>query len=207
MNLTKETWPADMNPMENMTVIIKEEEDIEWDAIQLEEESLSIKDEDYEVESVIIKEEPEEMPFSIDMEKHEVIYSVNEGDLHSESVRVELPAQAFNKRLRARSKEIPVEIRKQVVATYQSGKGYKATSKALGLHRTTVRAIISKWKKLGTVVNLPRSGRPSKISTSVQHKFIQEVTNSKELQPSLASAKDNVHDSIINNRQDKSGLH
>ncbi|KAK3517677.1 hypothetical protein QTP70_015695, partial [Hemibagrus guttatus] len=45
---------------------------------------------------------------------------------------------------------------------YQSGKGYKAISKALGLPRTTVRAIIYKWQKHGTVENLPRSDRPTK---------------------------------------------
>uniref|UniRef100_A0A673MLL3 adenylate cyclase n=1 Tax=Sinocyclocheilus rhinocerous TaxID=307959 RepID=A0A673MLL3_9TELE len=44
------------------------------------------------------------------------------------------------------------------------GKGYEAISKALGLQRTTIRAIIHKWRKLGTVANLPRSGRPTKIT-------------------------------------------
>ncbi|KAK3511678.1 hypothetical protein QTP70_014554 [Hemibagrus guttatus] len=77
---------------------------------------------------------------------------------------------------------------------YQSGKGYKAISKALGLPRTTVRAIIYKWRKHGTVENLPRSGRPTKITPRVQRQLIQEVTKdptttSKELQASLASVK------------------
>ncbi|KAK3536010.1 hypothetical protein QTP70_024510, partial [Hemibagrus guttatus] len=49
---------------------------------------------------------------------------------------------------------------------YQSGKGYKAISKTLGLPQTTVRAIIYKWRKRGTVENLPRSGRPTKITPS-----------------------------------------
>ncbi|KAK3566785.1 hypothetical protein QTP86_004517 [Hemibagrus guttatus] len=76
---------------------------------------------------------------------------------------------------------------------YQSGKGYKAISKALGLPRTTVRAIIYKWRKHGTV-NLPRSGRPTKITPRAQRQLIQEVTKdptttSKELQASLASVK------------------
>ncbi|KAK3554834.1 hypothetical protein QTP86_000762 [Hemibagrus guttatus] len=70
---------------------------------------------------------------------------------------------------------------------YQSGKGYKAISKALGLPRTTVRAIIYKWRKHGTVENLPRSGRPTKITPRAQRQLIQEVTKdptttSKELQ-------------------------
>ncbi|KAK3506491.1 hypothetical protein QTP70_002290, partial [Hemibagrus guttatus] len=80
---------------------------------------------------------------------------------------------------------------------YQSGKGYKAISKALGLPRTTVRAIIYKSRKHGTVENLPRSGRPTKITPRAQRQFVQEVTKdptttSKELQASLASVKKEV---------------
>ncbi|KAK3541623.1 hypothetical protein QTP86_033060 [Hemibagrus guttatus] len=103
-------------------------------------------------------------------------------------------------------------MRKKVIEIYQSGKGYKAISKALGLPRTTVRAIIYKWRKHGTVENLPRSGRPTKITPRAQQQLIQEVTKdptttSKELQASLASVKVSVHDSTIRNRLDKNGLH
>ncbi len=73
-----------------------------------------------------------------------------------------------------RSKEIQEQMRKKVIEIYQSGKGYKAISKALGLQRTTVRAIIHKWRKHGTVVNLPRSGRPTKITPRAQRRLIQE---------------------------------
>ncbi len=90
-----------------------------------------------------------------------------------------------------RSKEIQEQMRNKLVDMYQSGKGYKAISKALGLQRTTVRAIIHKWRKFGTV-NLPRNGRPTKITPRAQRRLIQEVikeprTTSKELQASLAS--------------------
>ncbi|KAK1793165.1 hypothetical protein P4O66_011567, partial [Electrophorus voltai] len=93
----------------------------------------------------------------------------------------------------------------------QSGKGYKAISKALGLHRTTMRAIIHKWGKHGTVVNLPRSAWLTKITPRVQRRLIQEITKdpittSKELQASLASVKVSVHDSAIK-RLGKNGLH
>ncbi len=76
--------------------------------------------------------------------------------------------------------------RNKIVDMYQSGKGYKAIYKALGLQRTTVRAIIYKWRKLVTVVNLPRSGWPTKIIPRAQRRLIQEVikeprTTSKEL--------------------------
>ncbi len=67
-----------------------------------------------------------------------------------------------------RSKEIQEQMRNKIVDMYQSGKGYKAISKALGLQRTMVRAIIHKLRKLGTVVNLPRSGWPTKITPRAQ---------------------------------------
>ncbi len=43
-----------------------------------------------------------------------------------------------------RSKEIQEQMINKIVDMYQSGKGYKAISKALGLQRITVRAIIHK---------------------------------------------------------------
>ncbi|KAK3565322.1 hypothetical protein QTP86_005497 [Hemibagrus guttatus] len=84
-------------------------------------------------------------------------------------------------------------MRKKVIEIYQSGKGYKAISKAVGLPQTTVRAILQ-WRKHGTVENLPRSGWPTKITPRAQRQLIQEVTKdptttSKELQASLASVK------------------
>ncbi|KAK3567758.1 hypothetical protein QTP86_025341 [Hemibagrus guttatus] len=105
---------------------------------------------------------------------------------------------------------LQLEVTKLLV--YQSGKGYKAISKALELPRTTVRAIIYKWRKHGTVENLPRSGQLTKITPRAQRQLIQEVTKdptttSKELQASLASVKVSVHDSTIRKRLGKNGLH
>ncbi|XP_038821811.1 low density lipoprotein receptor adapter protein 1-like isoform X3 [Salvelinus namaycush] len=93
-----------------------------------------------------------------------------------------------------RSNEIQEQMRNKVIDIYPSGKGYKAISKALGLQRTTVRDITHKWRTFGTVVNLPRSGRPTNITPRAQRRLIQEVTKeptttSKELQASLASDK------------------
>ena len=99
-------------------------------------------------------------------------------------------------------------MRNKVIDIYQSGKGYKAISKALGLQPTTVRAIIYKWRKLGTVVNLPRSGRPTKIPPRAHQQIIQEPRlTSKELQASLASVKVSVHDSTIRKRLGRNGIH
>ncbi len=94
------------------------------------------------------------------------------------------------------SKEIQEQMRNKIVDMYQSGKGYKTISKALGL------------KGFVTVVNLPRSGWPTKITLRAQQQLIQEIikeprTTSKELQASLASIKVSVHDSTIRKRLGK----
>ena len=110
------------------------------------------------------------------------------------------------------SKEIQEQMRNKVSEIYQSGKGYKDISKALGLQWTTVRAIVHKWRKLGTVVNPPRCGRPTKMTPREQPRLIQEVTEeprrtSKELQASLASVKLSVHDSTIRQTLGNNGIH
>ncbi len=61
-------------------------------------------------------------------------------------------------------------------------------------------------------MNLPRSGRPTKITPRAQWRLIQEVikeprTTSKELQASLASIKVSVHESTIRKRLGKNGIH
>ncbi len=106
-----------------------------------------------------------------------------------------------------RSKEIQEQMRNKISDMYQSGKGYKAISKALGL-----RAIIYKLRKLGTVVNLLRSGWPTKITPRAKWRLIQEVikelrTTSKELQASLASIKVSVHESTIRKKLGKNSIH
>ncbi len=110
------------------------------------------------------------------------------------------------------SKEIQEQMRKTKWLANQSGKSYKAISKVLGLQWTTVRGIINKWRKLRTVVNLPRSGWPTIITPRAQWRLIQEVikeprTTSKELHASLASIKVSVHDSTIRKRQGKNSIH
>lgn len=43
----------------------------------------------------------------------------------------------------------------------QAEKDYKTTKLEFGLHRSTVRQILSKWRKFKTIVNLPSSGQPT----------------------------------------------
>lgn len=63
-----------------------------------------------------------------------------------------------------RTKELSGELRKRIVDAHEAGKGYKIISKEYGLHRSTVRQIVYKWRIFKTTVTLPRSGRPTKIT-------------------------------------------
>ena len=112
----------------------------------------------------------------------------------------------------ARSKEIPRELRKQGVDAHQAGKGYKTISKHFGLHQSTVRQIIYKWRKFSTIVTLPRSGRPAKITPRARRIIFQEVTKnprviSQGLQAPLALANVSVNESTIRQTLNKHGVH
>ncbi|XP_028678972.1 oocyte zinc finger protein XlCOF20-like [Erpetoichthys calabaricus] len=107
---------CDTNTMEIMTVTIKEE-DCEWESDHSEQESLSIKHEDYEQGTVDIKEEAEETSVSIEKPKH------NNVKLRSESLKCD----------KMRTEDIS-SVRSQVdqpSPSNQSGKTLISGSKAL----------------------------------------------------------------------------
>lgn len=107
-------------------------------------------------------------------------------------------------------REFPEDLRGKKTSFWMSISLEKVTkpaiSKALRLLWTTIRAILSKWRKIGRVVNIPRNGCPSKISPRARCKIIQ-IKTSKELQASHASAKVSVHDSTIIKTWGKNGTH
>ncbi|KAK3536669.1 hypothetical protein QTP86_017600, partial [Hemibagrus guttatus] len=64
----------------------------------------------------------------------------------------------------AKTKELSKDTRNKIVDLHQAGKTESAIGKQLGVKKTTVGAIIRKWKTYKTTDNLPRSGAPRKIS-------------------------------------------
>ena len=47
---------------------------------------------------------------------------------------------------------------------YRSGLGYKKRSETLNIPWSSIKSIIKKWKEYGTTTNLPREGRPPKLT-------------------------------------------
>ncbi|KAK3538624.1 hypothetical protein QTP86_008836 [Hemibagrus guttatus] len=64
----------------------------------------------------------------------------------------------------AKTKELSKDTRNKIVDLHQAGKTEFAIGKQLGVKKSTVGAIIRKWKTYKTTDNLPRSGAPHKIS-------------------------------------------
>ncbi len=64
----------------------------------------------------------------------------------------------------AKIKELSKDTRNKIVDLHQAGKTESAIGKQLGVKKSTVGAIIRKWKTYKTTENLPRSGTPRKIS-------------------------------------------
>ncbi|CAJ0959278.1 unnamed protein product [Ranitomeya imitator] len=62
-----------------------------------------------------------------------------------------------------KTKELSKDTRNKIVALHQAGKTASAIANQLGVKKSTVGAIIRKWKTYKTTDNLPRSGAPRKI--------------------------------------------
>lgn len=72
-------------------------------------------------------------------------------------------------------------------------KGLKSNFSGFGAQATVVTAIIHKWRELGTVVNLPRSGCPAKFTTR-STATTQGTTEPRTSSPGLsAPAEVSVH--------------
>ncbi|KAI4872430.1 hypothetical protein NFI96_010140 [Prochilodus magdalenae] len=77
----------------------------------------------------------------------------------------------------AKTKEPSKDTRDKTVDLHKAGKGYGAIAKQLGEQRSTVGAIIRKWKKLNMTVNLPLTGAPRKISPRGVSMILRKVRN------------------------------
>ncbi|CAJ0921461.1 unnamed protein product [Ranitomeya imitator] len=62
-----------------------------------------------------------------------------------------------------KTKELSKDTRNKIVALHQAGKTESAIANQLGVKKSTVGAMIRKWKTYKTTDNLPRSGAPRKI--------------------------------------------
>lgn len=75
-----------------------------------------------------------------------------------------------------KTKKHSKQIRIKIIQKYQSGEGYKNISKVLNISRSTVRAIIQKWKAYSSAVNLPRADCYQKLGVNAKKLPVKETT-------------------------------
>ncbi|KAI4893215.1 hypothetical protein NFI96_022736, partial [Prochilodus magdalenae] len=110
-----------------------------------------------------------------------------------------------------KTKELSEDTRNRIVDLHQAGKTESAIGKQLDVKKSTVGAIIRKWKTYKTTTNLPRSGAPRKISARGVKLITRTVrknprTTRGDLVNDLQEAGTNVTKATISNTLRRQGL-
>ncbi|KAI4877039.1 hypothetical protein NFI96_033528, partial [Prochilodus magdalenae] len=110
-----------------------------------------------------------------------------------------------------KTKELSEDTRNRIVDLHQAGKTESAIGKQLDVKKSTVGAIIRKWKTYKTTTNLPRSGAPRKISARGVKMITRTVrknprTTRGDLVNDLQEAGTNVTKATISNTLRRQGL-
>ena len=107
-----------------------------------------------------------------------------------------------------KTERLPKQVKDKVVENYRLGLGYKKISETLNIPRSTIKSMIKKWKEYGTTTNLPREGRPPKLTDQARRALIREATKRpKELQSSTAEIGVSVHRTILSRTRHRAGLY
>ena len=111
-----------------------------------------------------------------------------------------------------KTKELFKQVRDKVVKMYRSGLGCKNISETLNIPRITIKSIIKKWNEYGTTTNLPREGRPPKLTDQAGRALIREATKRpnitlKELQSSTVEIGVSVHRTTLSRKLHRAGLY
>ena len=82
----------------------------------------------------------------------------------------------------------------------------------MNIPRSTIKYIIKKWKEHGTATNLPRVGRPPKLTDHARKALIREETKRpkitlKGLQSSTVEIGVSVHRTTLSRRLLRAGLY
>lgn len=110
-----------------------------------------------------------------------------------------------------KTRELSKDTRDKIVELHKAGKGYGTIGKQLGENKSTVAAIVRKWKRLNMTANLPRTGAPCKISPRGASLMMRKVINQpritrQELVNDLKRAGTTVSKSTVSRTLRRNGL-
>jgi transposase len=111
-----------------------------------------------------------------------------------------------------KTKELSKQVRDKVVEKYRSGLGYKKN--IIHFEHPTGHHYIhyKKMKEYGTTTNLPREGRPPKLTDQAKSALVREATKRpkitlKELQNSRVEIGVSVHRTTLSHTLHRAGLY
>jgi len=104
----------------------------------------------------------------------------------------------------AKTKELSKDTRKKTVDLHQAGKSESTIRTQLGVKKSTVGAIVRKWKTYKTTENLPRSARGVKMIMRTVSK--NPRTTRRDLMNDLQRAGTKVTQATISNTLHREGL-
>ena len=85
-----------------------------------------------------------------------------------------------------KTKELSKQVRDKVLEKYRPGLGYINKSEPLNIPESTIKSIIKKFKEYGTT-NLPREGRPPKLTDQARRALIREANKETKDNPEGAA--------------------
>lgn len=112
----------------------------------------------------------------------------------------------------AKTRELSTDLRQNIINFHKKGKGYRIISKELDLPLSTVGNIIRKYKNSEhAVANLPRSGRPRKLTDGNARWISRKVQKNPfitrgEIQSDLKEAGADVGKDTISRALNRTGL-
>lgn len=112
----------------------------------------------------------------------------------------------------AKTRELSVDLRQKIIDLHKKGKGYRIISKELELSLSTVGNIVRKYKTSNNAVaNLPRSGRPRKLTNGNARWISRKVQKNAfvtrgEIQRDLKEAGIDVGKDSISRALNRNGL-
>ena len=80
-----------------------------------------------------------------------------------------------------KTKELSEDLRKRVIACHSKGEGYDTISKKVILPKSTVRAIVQKFKSQGHTMNLEGRGRKRLLSARAEQQIVRRVTQNPRI--------------------------
>jgi len=99
---------------------------------------------------------------------------------------------------------ISINERGLILKWKKEGKSQQDIAELLGCNQSSVSRLLVKYKKKGTIMNLPRSGRPTPLDNKTQRKLKKEIEEKiKEARDSFSSISTKQVRVIIQNKLNK----